>query len=74
MAAIPEGYRLISEEEQKKATTFFAKGHTLGETGQYDYAIEMYLQGLTIDPEAVSAPIPSRHLHERKASGGKRWG
>ena len=76
MAATPEGYNEIPEEEQKKANTFFARGHTLGGTGQYEYAIEMYIQGLTIDPEAVSAHQALREISmRRKASGGKpSWG
>lgn len=75
MAATPEGYNEIPEEEQKKATAFFAKGHTLGGTGQYDYAIEMYIQGLTIDPEAVNAHQALREISmRRKASGGKPMG
>ncbi len=75
MAEIPEGYRLISEEDQKKAATFFAKGQTLGQTGQYDYAIEMYLQGLNIDPEAIPAHQSLRDISmKRKASGGKGLG
>src|SRR5206468_2684200 len=54
---------------------FFAKGQTLGATGQYDYSIEMYLQGLAIDPDATEAHQALREISmRRKASGGKKLG
>ena len=75
MAEIPEGYRQIPEEDQKKATAFFAKGQTVAGTGNYDYAIEMYVQGLNMDPEATDAHQILRDFSmKRKASGGKPMG
>jgi tetratricopeptide (TPR) repeat protein len=75
VADLPEGYRQIPEEDQKKANAFFERGKTVAGTGNYDYAIEMYLQGLNVDPEAVPAHQALRDISmKRKASGGKGMG
>jgi tetratricopeptide (TPR) repeat protein len=72
---LPSGYRDIPEEDRKKAKTFFERGATVAGTGQYEYAIEMYLQGLNLDPEAVDAHQALRDISlRRKASGGKKLG
>ena len=47
------GYQDIPDDQRRKAQTFFARGKTVADTGQFEYSIEMYLQGLKIDPEAV---------------------
>ena len=44
------GYQNIPEDQRTKAQIFFARGKTVADTGQFDYSIEMFLQGLTIDP------------------------
>ena len=49
----PEGYAAIPEEDQKKANVFFQRGQAVANTGNFEYAIEMYMQGLRIDPENV---------------------
>lgn len=47
----------------------------MAQTGNYDYAIEMYLQGLAIDPDARDAHQALREISlKRKASGGKDLG
>jgi len=75
VAELPKGYRDIPEEEQRRATTFFEKGDQVVKQGGYDYAIEMYLQGLSIDPENVDAHQTLREFSlKRKASGGKDMG
>ena len=75
MADGPDDYQAISPEDQKRATAFFSKGQTVAGTGNYEYAIEMYLQGLAIDPEAVDAHQTLREISlKRKASGGKPLG
>ena len=81
MAELPKGYREIPEEDQLKAKTFFERGNQVAGTGNYEYAIEMYLQGLNIDPENVDAHQTLREFSlKRKASGGKdmklteKWG
>lgn len=75
MAELPEGYREIPEEDRKKAKVFFDRGNTVAGTGNYEYAIEMYLNGLNIDPDAVDAHTILRDYSlKRKASGGKDLG
>ena len=75
MAEIPQGYRDVPEEDRKKAKVFFDRGRTVADTGNYDYAIEMYLQGLAVDPDAVDAHQALRDIAmKRKASGGKGMG
>lgn len=72
---LPQGYRDIPEEDRRKAAAFFERAKTVADTGNYDYAIEMYLQGLAIDPEAVEAHHALRDVSlRRKASGGKPLG
>lgn len=69
------GYRIVSEADQKKAQVFFERGRTVANAGQFDYAIEMYLQGLGLDPDAVDAHQSLREISlKRKASGGKDMG
>lgn len=75
MADLLEGYTQISEEDQKKAKAFFDKGRTLADTGSFDYAIEMLISGLKLDPDSVEAHTFLRELAlKRKASGGKDLG
>jgi len=75
VAELPEGYREVSEEDRKKAQVFFGHGDTKAALGQYDYAIEMYLNGLRLDPDAVDAHRKVREISlKRKASGGKDLG
>lgn len=75
MAELPQGYQAVPEEDRKKAKVFFDRGVTVAGTGNYDYAIEMYLQGLAIDPDARDAHQALREVSlKRKASGGKDMG
>lgn len=75
MSDIPQGYREVSEEDSKKAKAFFDRGRTVGDTGNFDFAIEMYLQGLNWDPNAAEAHQSLRDISlRRKASGGKDLG
>jgi TolA-binding protein len=70
-----KGYQDIPEEDRKKAKVFFDRGNTVAGTGNYDYAISMYLSGLEIDPENVEAHQTLRDISlKRKASGGKDMG
>ena len=72
---LPAGYRDVPPEDRKKAETFFQRARTVADTGNYDYAIEMYLQGLNIDPESVEAHQALRDVSmRRKVSGGKPLG
>ena len=75
MSAAPQGYRDIPDADRRKAKQFFDRGSAVAGTGQFDYAIEMYLQGLNFDPEAVDAHQTLRDISlKRKASGGKALG
>ena len=68
-------YRAIPEEDRKRAKVFFDRGKTVADTGNYEYAIEMYIQGLNVDPENVEAHQILREISlKRKASGGKDMG
>ena len=68
-------YNPIPEADQRKAKAFFDKGNVVEKTGNYDYAIEMYLSGLNIDPDAVDAHQTLRDISmKRKATGGKAAG
>lgn len=72
MAEFPEGYREVSPEDRKKAQAFFDYGRAAASTGNYDYAIELYLNGFKSDPDAVAAHQELRDISmRRKASGGK---
>ena len=69
------GYRETSPEDRKKAEAFFKQGRTVAQAGQYDYAIEMYLQGLAKDPEAVAEHQALREISlKRRVGGGKDLG
>jgi TolA-binding protein len=70
-----EGYRNIPEEDRKAAKRFFDHAHSVAATGNYDYAIEMFIQGLDKDPEDVTEHQNLREVSmKRKASGGKAMG
>jgi len=72
---LPQGYANIPEEDRKKAEKFFDYGKKSSDTGNFDYAIELYLQGLAIDPENTEAHQQLREISlKRKASGGKDLG
>lgn len=75
MAELPEGYKPVPEEDRKKAKTFSDYARKSGDTGNYDYAIEMYMQSLGMDPDAVDTHQALRDLAlRRKVSGGKDLG
>lgn len=68
-------YHDIPEEDRRKAQVFFDRGKTVAGTGNFEYAIEMFIQGLAIDPESVEAHQALRDISlKRKASGGKDMG
>jgi tetratricopeptide (TPR) repeat protein len=71
VAEPPKGYRDIPEADQKKAQVFFDYARTAEGTGNYEYAIDMMLQGLGVDPDARAAHQALRDIAlKRKASGG----
>jgi hypothetical protein len=68
-------FRDIPEADRKKAKAFFDRGATVAGTGQYDFAITMYLDGLGFDPESLESHQALRDISlRRKASGGKGLG
>jgi tetratricopeptide (TPR) repeat protein len=70
-----EGYIEVSDEDRKKAQVWFGHAAKPAGQGNYDYAIELYINGLTADPEAVEAHQTLRDISlKRKASGGKALG
>lgn len=75
MAEVPDDYHDVPDTDRKKAKVFFDRGTAVAATANYDYAIEMYLSGLGLDPEAVEAHKTLRDISlKRKASGGKALG
>lgn len=66
----------IPEEARKIAQRFFEHAVTVAETRNFDYAIELYLQGLAKDPQAVEkGHKPLReYSFKRLALGGKKAG
>jgi len=57
-----------------KARAFFEKAEKVGRTNNFDYAIDMYLQGLQFEPEALKGghlPLCELAL-QRQRRGGKK--
>ena len=56
-----------------KGKAFFERGDQVAETGNWDFAIEMYLEGIARDPDNVEqGHQPLREVSlKRKAQGGK---
>jgi tetratricopeptide (TPR) repeat protein len=72
---VSENYIVISDEDRKKARGFFDRAISVGGAGQFEFAIEMWLNGLRLDPDAVEAHQGLRDIAlRRKASGGKKIG
>ena len=70
-----EGYSPTPDPEKAKAKVFFDKAGAIAATGNFDYAIELYLQGLERHPEEVDAHQNLRDVAlRRKVSGGKPLG
>lgn len=66
----------IAAEAKAIAKRFFEHAQTVAESRNYDYAIELYLQGLQKDPQAIETGLtPLREVaFRRKAAGGKKPG
>jgi len=64
------------EELKKRAREFFAKGKEVAYTLNYDYALELFLDGLSFWPDAVEeGHKPLRDIAlRRQAAGGKKSG
>lgn len=74
MVDLPGQYE-ASEADKKKAKPFFDRGNTVAGTGNFEYAIEMYVSGLAFDPDSAEAHQQLRDISlKRKATGGKSIG
>jgi TolA-binding protein len=70
-----EGYRNVPEDDRTAAKKFFEYAHQVAGNGQFDYSIDMFIQGLDKDPEDVTEHQSLRDTSlKRKASGGKALG
>ena len=68
-------YHDTPEEDRRKAQAFFERAKAVAATGQFDYSIELFIQGLAVDPENTEAHQALRDISlKRKASGGKDMG
>jgi hypothetical protein len=75
VADIADGQYETSDGDRKKGKTFFDRGNTVAGTGNYEYAIEMYISGLAFDPDSTEAHQTLRDISlKRKATGGKPLG
>jgi tetratricopeptide (TPR) repeat protein len=75
VAEIAQGQFEASDADKKKAKAFFDRGNTVAGTGNYEYAIEMYISGLAFDPDSTEAHETLRDISlKRKATGGKSLG
>lgn len=65
-----------SEGDKKKARAWFKKAEDCRERREYDYAIECYIQGLGLWPDAVEeGHMPLRAVSiQRQQTGGKKPG
>ncbi len=63
-----------TESDASKAKVFFERGRKVAETGNFDYAIDMYLEGIRCEPDALSeGHVPLRELAmQRQSQGGKK--
>jgi tetratricopeptide (TPR) repeat protein len=66
----------LSEQEKAKARKWFGQAKVVGETRNYDYAIECYITGLGIWPDAIQeGHMPLRAISmARKQAKGKPAG
>lgn len=60
--------------DSAKVKAFFTKARNIAKTGNFDYAIEMFLDGLHFDPDALEdGHLPLCELAlQRKGKGGKK--
>ena len=62
----------ITPADRERAQKLFERAQSVAERGQYDYAIELFLEGLGHDPEAAEMLKELRKIAlTRKAMGGK---
>lgn len=65
----------VVTEGPGKGKSFFDRAKTVADTGNYDYALDMYVQGLLREPENIDEHKALRDVSlRRKVSGGKPAG
>lgn len=70
-----EAKREGSRRDPRKARKFFDYAKTVADTGNYDYAIECYINGLKHDPDNMTAHEELLEVAQRrKVKGGKPEG
>lgn len=71
VASLPDD----DDRDRNRAKVFFARARSVADAGNFEYAIEMFIQGLKIDPENIPAHQELREISlKRKASGGRDMG
>ena len=61
--------------DARKARVFFEHGRNVAEEGKFEFAIEMFLGGLSLDPDNLEAHQELRKISlVRKAKGGRDLG
>jgi hypothetical protein len=64
-----------NDDLPRKAQVFFERGDTIAQTGNFEFAVELYIQGLALDPDNAVAHEKLRAISlKRKALGGKAMG
>lgn len=73
-AEIQEEPKSTADSSRDAALLFFAKGEKTAKQGNYDYAIDMFIDGLRKDPEALEQGhlALARIGLKRQAHGGKK--
>src|SRR5688500_1986745 len=62
----------VAPADRERAKKVFERARVIADSGQYDYAIELFLQGLRYDPDQVNVHKELRRISlTRKATGGK---
>ncbi len=67
-----EGPQTVSEVDKEKARKWFNQARVVGETRNYDYAIECYIGGLELWPDALKEghmPLRAIGMARRQAKG-----
>ena len=66
---------LEETRDARKASRWFEQAKTVADTGNYDYAVECYINGLKFDPESLRHHELLREVSlRRKVAGGKPAG
>ena len=64
-------YTIVTPEQRKRADKYYDHARKVAEASQYDYALEMYLQGLEHDPGNVEVHKEMRNVALLRKGPGK---